>query len=120
MAVIETLARDGETFLREHLTPEVLADSIATTQAVLPPFLRTFATQPRLTRLMLQEFSVISPRHGWVVANFGLSVWHLLDPLFAGLAKHGRLAGARPKIAYSSLIGVALITFGNPDLVMRL
>jgi AcrR family transcriptional regulator len=118
--VIETFARDGETFLRQHLTVEALADPVPTAHAVLPPFLRTFAAQPRLTRLMMQEFSVLSPRHDWVVANFGQPVWHLLEPLFAGLAKHGRLAGAPPEIAYFSLIGGALITFGNPDLLVRL
>ncbi|WP_152536458.1 TetR/AcrR family transcriptional regulator [Sphingobium sp. C100] len=118
--VIETFARQGETYLMAHLTPDALADPVATAHGVLPGFLRTFASNPRLTRLMLQEFSVLSARHEWVVANFGQPVWRLLEPLFNGLQAQRRLAGAPPVMAYFTLIGAALITFGNPELIARL
>lgn len=118
--VIETFARQGEAYLRAHLTPDALANPVATAHKVLPDFLRTFASNPRLTRLMLQEFSVLSARHEWVVANFGQPVWRLLEPLFDGLQAQRRLAGAEPVMAYFTLIGAALITFGNPELIARL
>ncbi len=68
---------------------------------------------------MLQELSVLSVRHEWFVANFGQSVWRLLEPLFDGLQTQRRLAGAPPVMAYFTLIGAALITFGNLELIAR-
>ena len=115
--VIENFARDGETRLRRHISSECGRDPIAAARVALPDFLRSFADNPRLTRLMLQEFSVQSSRHEWVVENFGRPVWLLLRPLFEALHEDGKLSGAVPAIAYFSLIGSALITFGNPDLV---
>ncbi len=117
--VIETFARQGEAYLLAHLTPDALTNPVDTAHAILPDFLRTFASNPRLTRLMLQEFSVLSARHEWVVANFGQPVWQLLKPLFDGLQMQRRLAGAPPFMAYFTLIGAALITFGNPELIAR-
>jgi len=117
--VIETFARQGEAYLQAQLTPETLVDPVATAEIVLPQFLRSFAANPRLTRLMLQEFSVLSARHEWVVANFGQPVWQMLEPLFNGLQAQGRLAGAPPVMAYFTLIGAALITFGNPELIAQ-
>lgn len=117
--VIETFARQGEAYLTAHLTPDTLANPLVTAHEVLPGFLRTFASNPRLTRVMLQEFSVLSARHEWVVANFGQPVWRLLEPLFDGLQTQRRLAGSPPVMAYFTLIGAALITFGNPELIAR-
>ncbi|WP_206244498.1 TetR/AcrR family transcriptional regulator [Novosphingobium terrae] len=118
--VIEAFARDGEAYLAEHLTDQALADPAATARAILPGYLRSFAANPRLTRLMLQEFSVLSPRHDWVVEHIGKPVWQRLSPLFRALAAGGHLGSAQPEIAYFSLIGAALITFGNPELVQAL
>ncbi len=115
--VIENFAREGEMRLRRHIPPECGQDPIADARVALPDFLRSFADNPRLTRLMLQEFSVQSSRHDWIVENFGRPVWLLLRPLFEALHADGKLSGAVPAIAYFSLIGSALITFGNPDLV---
>lgn len=115
--VLDAFARKGEAHLRENLSGDTLIDAVATAQRVLPGFLRTFAEEPRLTRLMLQEFSVASERHEWLVDTFGRPVWKLLAPLFEALARQGRLAGAGPEVAYFSLIGSALITFGNSELV---
>lgn len=118
--VIEVFARDGEARLRRDLPPEFEQDPVAAAKSALPAFLRSFAENPRLTRLMLQEFSVLSPRHEWVVENFGRPVWLLLRPLFEALHAEGKLSGAPPALAYFSLIGSALITFGNPNLVSQL
>lgn len=118
--VIEAFARDGEAYLAEHLTQQALADPVQAARTILPNYLRSFAANPRLTRLMLQEFSVLSPRHDWVVEHIGKPVWQRLRPLFHALAARGHLGGAQPEMAYFSLIGAALITFGNPELVQAL
>jgi len=118
--VIEAFAREGEAYLTAHLTPQVMADPVAAARDVLPGYLRTFATNPRLTRMMLQEFSVLSGRHEWVVRHIGQPVWERLRPLFEALAKAGLLAAAPPAVAYFSMIGSALIGFGNPELARAL
>ncbi len=118
--VVEAFARSGEAYLQAHLGTDFETDASLLAQQILPGFLRTFAQEPRLTRLMLQEFSIKSDRHEWVVETFGRPVWILLQPLFAALARQGRLGGASPEIAYFSLIGAALITFGNGALVREM
>jgi len=118
--VIEAFARDGEAYLAAHLTPSMRSDPQRAAWDVLPGYLRTFAENPRLTRLMLQEFSVLSERHAWVVEMIGKPVWNRLGPLFHALAGAGALGNTPPEIAYFSMIGSALITFGNPDLVSAL
>jgi TetR/AcrR family transcriptional regulator len=75
--------------------------------------LRFFALNHRLTRLMLQEFSVSSPRHDWVVRQVGMPVWHRLKPLFEALQSTKRNSRDHPAYAYFSLIGSALIFFGS-------
>jgi AcrR family transcriptional regulator len=118
--VVEAFAREGEEVLRGLLAGDDLADPARTARAVLPALLRVFARNPRLTRLMLQEFSVGSPRHQWVVDTFGAPVWRLLEPLFGALRDKGLLSGAPPAVAYFNLVGAALITFGNQALILRL
>jgi len=118
--VIEAFARDGDAYLAEHLTEQSLADPVQAARTILPGYLRSFAANPRLTRLMLQEFSVLSPRHEWVVEHIGKPVWQRLSPMFHALAERGCLGGAKPEMAYFSLIGAGLITFGNPELVQAL
>lgn len=118
--VVEAFAREGEDLLRVALEGDDLSRPEQTAARVLPGLLRVFARNPRLTRLMLQEFSVHSPRHQWVVDTFGAPVWRLLEPLFAALRAHGRLSGAPPAVAYFNLVGAALITFGNRELILRL
>lgn len=119
-AVVETFAREGERYLATHLVGCPTMDPVRVAEQVLPEYLRSFARNPRLTRLMLQEFSVDSPRHNWVVQNLGKPVWDLLLPLFNALAAEGRLGGASPSAAYFNMLGAALITFGNPELVAKL
>ena len=118
--VVEAFARDGEAYLAEHLTQDAVTDPVQAARSILPGYLRGFASNPRLTRLMLQEFSVLSPRHEWVVEHIGRPVWQRLSPLFHALGECGHLGSAQPEMAYFSLIGAALITFGNPDLVQAL
>ena len=118
--VVEAFAHEGEDLLRAALEGDDLERPAETAARVLPGLLRVFARNPRLTRLMLQEFSVHSQRHDWVVETFGAPVWHLLEPLFVALRAKGLLSGAPPAVAYFNLVGAALITFGNHDLIMRL
>lgn len=115
--VVEAFARTGEVHLQHQLAGDALGDPVATAWRILPGFLRTFADEPRLTRLMLQEFSVNSERQKWLVEAFGTPVWELIAPLFTALSLKGYLGGSRPEIAYFSLIGAALVTFGNGDLI---
>lgn len=119
-AVIEAFAHEAEHRLREQLALAPKCDAPTLARAILPPFLRSFAENPRLTRLMLQEFSVTSERSAWLTKNFARPVWALLMPVFEDLRAAGHLAGAAPEIAYFSLIGAALITFGNGMLIEEL
>jgi TetR/AcrR family transcriptional regulator len=118
--VIETFASKAEACLREEIARCESAGAVETAKAVLPEFLLTFARNPRITRLMLQEFSVTSERSDWLTEYFAKPVWVLLMPLFEQLRAEGRLGGVVPEIAYFNLIGAALITFGNADLIIRL
>jgi TetR/AcrR family transcriptional regulator len=82
-------------------------------RAVLPNLLRFFAENHRLSRLMLQEFSVSSPRHDWVVSEIGRPIWRRLQPLFAALHVRDRSLGHDPTFSYFALIGSALLFFGS-------
>jgi TetR/AcrR family transcriptional regulator len=115
--VIETFAQKTELQLAQALA---LCDGLAAIEMareILPPFLRGFSEDPRLTRLMLQEFSMSSARSLWLTEHFGRPVWNLLMPLFTRLRADGYLGGSAPEIAYFSLIGAALITFGNGAMI---
>jgi AcrR family transcriptional regulator len=118
--VIETFAREPERRLRERLPLCADLSAVEAAQSVLPDFLRTFAENPSLTRLMLQEFSVTSERQTWLVEHFAQPVWVLLSPLLVRLRAEGALGGADPEMAYFSMIGSALITFGNTGLIQQL
>ena len=115
--VVETFAQAAEQRLREQLALHGETDAATTARAVLPLFLRSLADNPRLTRLMLQEFSVSSERSAWLAEHFAKPVWSLLAPLFMRLQRDGHFPGTPPEIAYFSLVGSALITFGNRDLI---
>lgn len=118
--VIEAFARAPYLYLKEHIPDEIGAEPAETAKQILPGFLRVFARNGRLTRLMLQEFSVTSDRQAWLTEQFARPVWRLLEPLFVQLRAKGFLGGATPEVAYFSLLGAALVTFGNRDLVTRL
>ena len=117
--VVETFAQQTEQQLRDHMALCGAADAFTIAQSALPVLLRGLAQNPRLTRLMLQEFSVSSDRSAWLADNFARPIWHLLMPLFQRLRADGYLGGSAPEIAYFSLIGSALITFGNTTLVAQ-
>src|SRR5271167_2120482 len=82
-------------------------------RAVLPRFLRFFALNHRLTRLMLQEFSISSPRHDWVVREVGRPVWQRLQPLFEGLESRRTQRQRNAAFRYFALLGSALVFFGS-------
>lgn len=82
-------------------------------RVALPNLLRFFAVNHRLTRLMLQEFSVSSPRHDWVVSEIGRAIWRRVQPLFAALHARDRSLGRNPTFSYFALIGSALLFFGS-------
>jgi AcrR family transcriptional regulator len=117
--VIETFARQIEQRLAQHIALFEGASACDIARSALPALLRGFAENPRLTRLMLQEMSVSSDRSAWLAENFAQPVWRLLAPVFSRMRADGYLGGAAPEIAYFSLIGAALITFGNCTLIAQ-
>ncbi|WP_164852676.1 TetR/AcrR family transcriptional regulator [Novosphingobium umbonatum] len=117
--VIETFAQQAEQRLAHHIALSEGAPACAIARAALPVLLRGFAENPRLTRLMLQEMSVSSDRSTWLAENFAQPVWRLLAPVFSQMRADGYLGGTAPEIAYFSLIGAALITFGNRALIAQ-
>jgi len=82
-------------------------------RTVLPKFLRFFAVNHRLTRLMLQEFSISSPRHDWVVQEVGLPLWRRLQPLFEALESRRTQRQRNAAFSYFALLGSALVFFGS-------
>lgn len=113
--VIREFAYEGLALLRRDLTPQAMKEPVLAARSTLPALLRIFADNPQLTRIMLQEFSVNSPRHDWLVDDFGRPTWLALKPLFGALSQAGLLGGAPPEIAYFSMLGAALLMFGNPE-----
>lgn len=118
--VVITFASGTEARLAAALADCEGKSTTETALAVLPEFLHFCAENPRLTRLMLQEFSITSPRHDWLVETFGQPIWVLLKPIFERLRDEGRLFGAPAEVAYFSYVGAALVTFGNPDVTRRI
>ena len=96
--VIEAFARECQTPLDEVSARLGREPAEAIARDVLPRFVESFAADARLTRLMLQEFSVSSPRHDWLVENFGRPVWLLMKPLLEALQEEGLISGAAPSV----------------------
>lgn len=104
-ADFEKLLSDGETAIKGECPMAVAGE-------LLPRILHFFASNRALTRLMLQEFSMQSSRHDWLVSEFGQPTWCRLEPLFKALAaKHS--PPVRPEHLYFSFLGPALLYFGS-------
>lgn len=88
-------------------------------RCILPPFLRYFAEHGKLSRIMLQQFSVSSPRHDWVIDTFARPIWERLSPLFEQLEREGALAGIGAAPAYFTIVGAAVTVFGSSREVYR-
>lgn len=117
--VIEAFAPEPLRQLETRMPASAALDAAAAAQAILPAFLRAFADNPRVTRLMLQELSVDSERSEWLAEHVARPVWTALEPLFVRLHADGRLGGAAPETAYFAMIGAALVTFGNAGRVRQ-
>lgn len=89
-------------------------------RVVLPPFLRYFAENGKLARIMLQQFSVSSPRHDWVIDTFARPIWDRLQPLFEQLESEGALAGIGAAPSYFTIVAAAVTVFGSSPEVGRL
>ena len=81
---------------------------------LLRPLLKFFANNRQLSRLMLQEFSVQSSRHDWLVSEFGRPAWKKLRPLFTSLAAKRRLP-TDAALLYFTFLGAALLFFGSSE-----
>jgi TetR/AcrR family transcriptional regulator len=90
-----------------------LSDPLSAARRVLPELLREFANDHRLTRLMLQDFSVASSRRDRVVQEVGRPIWLQLRPLFEALQKRARGNADDAKLAYFAMVGGALLFFGG-------
>lgn len=117
---IEEFQGEIERMLDGDLNRADLKRPLAVARTVLTNLLRFFAVNHRLSRLMLQEFSVSSPRHDWVVSQIGRPIWLRLQPLFEALHGRDRSIGGYPTFSYFSLIGSALIFFGSPSEVRKI
>lgn len=82
-------------------------------RALLRSLLLHFAEQPLLTRVMLHEFSLATPRNRWVLRRFARPAWQRLGPLFASLQRRRLVRGDDPWIAYFGLLGAAIIYYGS-------
>ncbi len=111
--VIRTYSAGIDELLAVGLRGVDLRRSAVLARTLLPRFLSQFAANSRLTRLMLQEFSVASPRHDWVVGEVGRPIWKRLEPLFKALHAQGVTAGAKPAFSYYMMVGAALVFFGS-------
>jgi TetR/AcrR family transcriptional regulator len=89
-------------------------------RALLASVLGHFAANPKLTRLMLHEFSVASARNDWVVRHMGQPVWRRLRPLFRSLQARGLVRGRDPALAYFSLVGSMILFCGSQPEIMRI
>lgn len=115
--VVEAFAPEPLRRVEAALPASAGLDAASTARLVLPALLRCFADNPELTRLMLQELSVDSDRSAWLAKHFARPVWAALQPLFQHLDEEGYLRGTPPELAYFTMIGSALVTFGNAELI---
>jgi TetR/AcrR family transcriptional regulator len=90
-----------------------LSDPLSAARRALPELLSDFANDHRLTRLMLQDFSVASSRRDRLVQEVGRPIWLQLRPLFEALQTRGRGNAADAKLAYFAMVGGALLFFGG-------
>lgn len=114
-AVVEECSRDLLELIENELKGDDLRDPTASARRVLPKFIRHLAVNRFHTRIMQHEFTLSSPRHDWVVTEFGKRAWELLAPLFRRLDEDGRLRGASPISSYFTLVGSALVFFGSAE-----
>ncbi len=112
-SVIKEFNGEIERILAEGVSQTSSKHPLRSARAVLPKFLRFFAVNHRLTRLMLQEFSISSPRHDWVVQQVGRPIWQRLQPLFERLESRHAEVERRGAFSYFALIGSALVFFGS-------
>ena len=105
----------------EHHVESALAAAIGRKTAaeraaiVLPSLLGFMADNPKLSRLMMQEFSIHSSRHDWVVDTMAKRVFLRLQPLFDDLGSEGLLVDIDPTAAYFALIAGAVAFFASTD-----
>jgi TetR/AcrR family transcriptional regulator len=112
-AAIEEFNGELLLILDDGLRRADLNHPIAAARAVLPDVLEFFAVNHRLSRLMLQEFSISSPRHDWLVSEIGRPIWERLQPLLKALRARDRFLAGNPTFSYFALIGSALLFFGS-------
>lgn len=117
--VVEAFASEPLRRLEAVLPTSAGLDTASAARLVLPELLRCFAEHSGLTRLMLQEMSVDSDRSDWLANHFARPVWAALRPLFEQLGEAGHLRGTPPELAYFTMIGSALVTFGNADVIRQ-
>ena len=111
--VITVHALPTQEWLKNSMTALDLTDPSTAARKILPSLLRQFANNDRLTRLMLQDFSVESSRHDRVVQEVGRPVWLQLQPLFQALQDQLGGDNEDAKLAYFAMVGSALLFCGG-------
>lgn len=116
------LSFQGEFYaeIEDAIAAAPASPATARAAVILPRFLRHFATHGKLSRIMLQEFSVSSPRHDWVIDTFALPIWERLRPLFEQLEAEGALDGIGAAPCYFTIVGAAVTVFGSSPEVYRM
>jgi AcrR family transcriptional regulator len=119
--VLMEFSRDFEHHVESALAAAVGRKTAAERAAiVLPSFLGFMADNPKLTRLVMQEFSIHSARHDWVVDTMAKRLFLRLQPLFDDLRSEGLLVDIDPTAAYFALVAGAVAFFASTDEFARI
>ena len=119
-AVLLSFQVEFRAMIEQSIAAAPQGTGVERARAILPPFLRHFSDNAQLSRIMLQEFSIASARHDWVVDTFARPIWERLQPLFEQLEAEGALPGIGALPAYFAMVGAAVTTFGSSGEVHRL
>ena len=87
---------------------------------VLESVLQHFARKKRLTRLVMHELSVLSPRNEWIVRAVAEPVRRSLEPLLKSLQRRGLIRGSDPTLAYFGLVGSVILYCGSHPEIRRI
>lgn len=119
-SVVEEFAADLTRRLRGLERRNIAGLSSSQARSSLESVLRHFGKNPRLTRLMLHEFSVASPRSQWVVQRIARPVWKKMAPVLSSLQARRIIRGSSPRLTYFSLMGSMVVYCGSQPEIMSI
>lgn len=92
----------------------------ARARIVLPRFLGYLLGNAPLARVVMQEFSVQSPRHDWIIDTLAKPLWARMKPLFEELESRAVLGGVDAATAYFSLVAGAVTLIASSGEIRRI